>query len=230
MFSVETSCWGEMLESRVTGFPVWLVGTDSIPGPACGLGNVPSNPLEGYFPRFWQFHCTYKLTTCWILKGTPNRFLKSSLRAGLPCLLVYPENSACCHLPGSPVAQFWVCWALPGPPSQCTLGSSLQAARWDKGRAHLICFPSLKVHSFPAWCLVSWEPLFYILCLSCCCCCLGGRVIWGPSLILARGRSRHSLLILGSHAMSSWRGSCWRYQNHHVRENFEGEEWQQSSW
>ena len=214
--------------SWVTGFPVWLVGTGSIPGPACGLGSVPSNPLEGSFPRLWQFHCTYELTTLLNTQRDLNRSLESSLcRSLLPDILSWEL-----WLPPSPwflnCSILRVLWALPGPlhpPRPCWGALSIQQVGTRAGRTSSV-FHLSGITVFP--CLMSsvlettvpYILSFLLLLLF----QVGG---WSRAChsILARSRSRQLAFESGgNHEVSSWRGSVWLCQLHDVRENFQGDE------
>ena len=150
MFGVGPRYWCNLLMSTqlnvswTIGFPVWLVGTGTVPGPVWVLVTVSSNSLDGSFPGLWSFHHTHALMTLLILKETLYRSLELSLgRSLLPGILFW---ELCLHLPGRSAAQFkescrpvWL--HLPAPCLETPSGSSL-----GQFRAHLTYFPSLRDH------------------------------------------------------------------------------------
>lgn len=132
----------------------WLVGGSRYSWPV-GWAMFPLTLLEGYFLNFVVFIAHTNLTAEYS-KGIYNRFLEVLSMQSLTVQSILRTLLAVISC--SPVAQFWsaVITLVPLPAH----AGELSGSKLRQLRAHLICFPSLKVHSFPCLMSVSWEPLF----------------------------------------------------------------------
>lgn len=83
-------------------FPVWLVGTDTIPSPMWVPGTVTTNPFRWLFPQPWVVfsEANPDKIPCGMLEGDSLQISGFCLYAALSSLKLCPENSSRLSLPG----------------------------------------------------------------------------------------------------------------------------------